>query len=129
MASKKKDKGANLPAKPAEQTQALSLEQVLAHPVVQEMSKKLEEMRELVAGLPEAVGRAVAAHQSAARAQPLSAAPIQVKGDNVGVEFHRKGKIVQGDKVVAQEGLMDRHPIPVSLPMLGPVPVKTRPLG
>lgn len=128
MSGKKKKGGANLPVvTPVDKggQQQLSLEQVLSHPVVKQMHEKLEEMRALVAGLPEAVGRAVAAHQAAGRAQPRGFLPVTIKGDNEGVEFHRKGLILQSGQVVAKEGLMDRPAIPVSGPAtLGIVKIK-----
>jgi hypothetical protein len=87
------------------ETQALSLEQALAHPVVQQMSKKLDEMRQLVQGLPEAIGRAVAEAQRASRpVSRISGPPVGLQPQNANVEFHRKGKIIQDGKEISPEG-------------------------
>lgn len=71
----------------------VSLERALKHPVVQHMAEKLEEMRRVVDGLPEAIGRAVS---EAMRNRPPAGAsgpgmPIQL--DANAVEFHRGGKV------------------------------------
>jgi hypothetical protein len=91
-----------------ENAKSLNLEQVMAHPVVQQMNKKLEEMRQLVQGLPEAIGRAVAEAQRAGRPRVVSGPPVALRPDNANVEFHRKGKIIQDGKEVAPEGPTQR---------------------
>ena len=103
MSSKKKNPKQELAQ--VKEAQALSLEQALAHPVVQQMSKKLDEMRQLVQGLPEAIGRAVAeAQRAGARPRVLSGPPVALQPQNTNVEFHRKGRIVQDGKEIAKEG-------------------------
>lgn len=82
----------------------LSMEQVMSHPVVKEMGRKLDEMRQLVQGLPEAIGRAVAEAQRQQRVPRASGPPVPLRAENGGVEFHRKGKIIQNGEVVAKEG-------------------------
>lgn len=105
---KKDEKGALVQAKAGDQ-QAISLEQAMAHPVVQQMTKKLDEMRQIVEGLPEAIGRAVAEAQRAGRVAPrASGPPVSLRTDNANVEFHRKGRIVQDGKEVAPEGPTQR---------------------
>lgn len=42
-----------------QEAHGLTLEQAMAHPVVQQMNKKLEEMRQVIEGLPEAIGKSV----------------------------------------------------------------------
>jgi hypothetical protein len=83
---------------------AISLEQAMAHPVVQQMSKKLDEMRQLVQGLPEAIGRAVAEAQRAGKPIQASGPSIALRPAGTAVEFHRKGRIVQDGKEIASEG-------------------------
>lgn len=108
MGDKKKKGGKHELSKVEESSsQALSLEQVMAHPAVQQLNQKLEETRQLIAGLPEAIGRAVAEAQRAGKVQALplvSGPPVQLKSMNDNVEFHRKGRIVQNGKEVAPEG-------------------------
>jgi hypothetical protein len=104
---KKKDAKQEL-SKPQEAAQALTLEQVMAHPVVQALNRKVEEMRQLVQGLPEAIGRAVAEAQRAGRPRVVSGPPVALRPDNANVEFHRKGKIIQDGKEVAPEGPTQR---------------------
>jgi hypothetical protein len=87
----------------------LTLEQAMAHPVVQQMNKKLEEMRQVIEGLPEAIGRAVAEAQRSGRTVSRAfGPPVALKTDNANVEFHRKGRIVQDGKEVAPEGQTQR---------------------
>lgn len=89
--------------------QGLTLEQVMAHPVVQQLNQKVDEMRQLVQGLPEAIGRAVAEAQRAGRSAPrASGPPVALRTNNENVEFHRKGRIVQDGKEVAPEGPTQR---------------------
>ncbi len=77
----------------------LTLDGALTHPVVQRMSEKLEEMRQLVEGLPEAIGRAVA---QATRKPPVGASgpPVPLVGFGKAVEFHKGGKIVEDGQEV-----------------------------
>lgn len=92
-----------------QEAHGLTLEQAMAHPVVQQMNKKLEEMRQVIEGLPEAIGRAVAEAQRAGRGAPrASGPPVALRTDNANVEFHRKGRIVQDGKEVAPEGQTQR---------------------
>lgn len=104
MSEKKSAKGNLSQIKRKPEERGLTMEEVLKHPVVQQMNKKLEDMRELVAGLPEAIGRAVAAAQRANGATLPSGPPVALKESNDGVEFHRKGKIIQQGKEIAPEG-------------------------
>lgn len=100
-----KKKGPKQALAQVKEAQTLSLEQALAHPVVQQMSKKLEEMRQLVQGLPEAIGRAVAEAQRGSRTVPVAfGPPVVLQQSNVNVEFHKKGRIVQDGKEIAKEG-------------------------
>jgi len=102
--------------------QGLSLEQVMAHPVVKAMNGKLEEMRQLVQGLPEAIGRAVAEAQRQKRPTIASGPPVPLRAENAGVEFHRKGKIVQNGEIVAKEG---QTSLPQELPRMFYPPEKS----
>lgn len=90
-------------------TGGLTIAEVMAHPVVQEMNQKLENMSQLLQALPEAIGRAVAEAQRANRpgTVPLvSGPPVELKPFAAGgnVEFHRKGRIVENGQEVAPEG-------------------------
>lgn len=105
MSDKKNKKDAKQSLVKAQESQGLSLEQVMAHPAVIELNKKLEETRQLIAGLPEAIGRAVAEAQRASRIPArASGPPVALAGSNADVEFHRKGRIVQDGKEIAPEG-------------------------
>lgn len=104
MTDRKKVKGNLSAIKPRSEERGLTIEEVLKHPVVQQMNQKLEDMRALVAGLPEAIGRAVATAQNASRATLPSGPPVALKASNEGVQFLRKGRIVQNGKEIAPEG-------------------------
>lgn len=98
-------------AKVEEQPKAggLTIAEVLAHPVVQQMNQKLENMQQLLQALPEAIGRAVAEAQRANRPGtiPLSGPLVELRPSGSGsVEFHRKGRIVENGKEIVPEGLM-----------------------
>jgi hypothetical protein len=109
MSDKKDKKGAKGALVPIPVQQSLTLEQAMAHPVVQQMNKKLEEMRQVIEGLPEAIGRAVAEAQRSGRTVSRAfGPPVALKTDNANVEFHRKGRIVQDGKEVAPEGQTQR---------------------
>lgn len=110
MSEKKKPgKGGLVQAKPAEQ-QALTLEQVMAHPVVQQLNQKLEETKQLLQGLPEAIGRAVAEAQRPNKLPQASGPPVAVRpfAPASKIEFHKKGRIVQDGKEIAPEGQTQR---------------------
>lgn len=89
-------------------SQGLTLSEVMAHPVVQEMNKKLESMSQLLQQLPEAIGRAVAEAQRANsnRVPLVSGPPVSLRTPIEGrqVEFHRRGKIVEDGQEIAPEG-------------------------
>jgi hypothetical protein len=104
MGEKKKGDKKGLVKADEAASHAISLEQAMAHPVVQQMSKKLDEMRSLVQGLPEAIGRAVAEAQRAGKTIQASGPPVALRPANANVEFHRKGRIVQDGKEIAPEG-------------------------
>jgi len=110
MSEKKKIGKKGLIHSKAGDQQALTLEQVMAHPVVQQLNQKLEETRQLLQGLPEAIGRAVAEAQRPNRLPQASGAPVVVRpfASTATVEFHRKGRIVQDGKEVAPAGQTSR---------------------
>lgn len=90
-------------------TGGLTIAEVMAHPVVQEMNRKLEDMSNLLRTLPEAIGRAVAeAQRTNSNKVPLvSGPPVELRpGGNGSVEFHRKGRIVENGKEIVPEGVM-----------------------
>jgi len=96
---KKKDESRNLSKiERASDERGLTMEQVLAHPVVQQMTRRLEEMREIVQGLPEAIGRAVA---QATKRPPAGACgpPVPILNPKE-VEFHKGGKVIEDGKVI-----------------------------
>jgi hypothetical protein len=90
-------------------TGGLTIAEVMAHPVVQEMNRKLEDMGNLLRTLPEAIGRAVAEAQMAQRSGrvPLVSGPaVELRpSGNGSVEFHRKGRIVENGKEIVPEGM------------------------
>jgi len=89
-------------------TGGLTIAEVMAHPVVQEMNRKLEDMGNLLRNLPEAIGRAVAeAQRTNSNRVPLVSGPaIELRpGGNGSVEFHRKGRIVEDGKEIVPEGM------------------------
>lgn len=95
--SKKKTKGSLVESKAG---QALTAEQILAHPVVRQMSTQLEQLRNLVQSLPEAVGRSVAAAMKAGAGTPLEPSYHMVDTTAPGVEVNiGKDKIVVGEQV------------------------------
>lgn len=108
MSEKKKKSGKNELSKVKDPVpKGLTLAEVLSHPAVQQLNQKLEEARQIMAGLPEAIGRAVAEAQRAGKIGPLplvSGPPVLLRTNNDNVEFHRKGRIVQDGKEVAPEG-------------------------
>lgn len=108
MAEKKKKGGKNELSKVKDpMAQGLTMAELMSHPGVQQLNQKLEEARRIMAGLPEAIGRAVAEAQRAGKVQPLplvSGHAVQLRSTNDNVEFHRKGRIVQDGKEVAPEG-------------------------
>lgn len=84
----------------------LTLDQVMAHPAVQQLSQRLEETKQLLQSLPEAIGRAVAEAQRAGRVPLVSGPAVELRpSGNGSVEFHRKGRIVENGKEVVPEGL------------------------
>lgn len=85
----------------------LTIAEVMAHPVVQEMNRKLESMTQLLQGLPEAIGRAVAEAQRVnSNKVPLVSGPaVELRPSGGSVEFHRKGRIVEDGKEIAPEGM------------------------
>jgi len=93
MAKKKDERGL---AK-HESSKALTVEHVLAHPVVRELSAQLKAMKQVVDALPELIGRAV---KEATRKPPAGASgpPVPLMSKNDGVEFHKGGKIVDPNK-------------------------------
>ncbi len=108
MVEKKKKGGKNELSRVKDPVpQGLTLQEVLAHPAVKQLNQKLEEARQIMAGLPEAIGRAVAEAQRAGKIQPIplvSGPPVSLRTSNENVEFHRKGRIVQNGEEVAPEG-------------------------
>ena len=89
-------------------TGGLTIAEVLAHPVVQQMNQKLESMQQLLQALPEAIGRAVAEAQRANRPGtiPLVSGPaVELRPSGGSVEFHRKGRIVENGKEIVPEGM------------------------
>lgn len=93
MAKKKDERGLSR----QEPSRALTVEQVLAHPVVRELSTQLKAMKQVVDALPELIGRAV---KEATRKRPEGASgpPVPLMPSNKGVEFHKGGKIVDPNK-------------------------------
>lgn len=77
---------------------SLTVEQVLAHPVVRELSSQLKAMKQVVDALPELIGRAV---KEATRRPPVGASgpPVPLMRKNDGVEFHKGGKVVDPNKL------------------------------
>jgi hypothetical protein len=80
-----------------ESSKALTVEQVLDHPVVRELSTQLKAMKQVVDALPELIGRAV---KEATRKPPPGASgpPVPLMRKNDGVEFHKGGKVVDPNK-------------------------------
>lgn len=84
------------------QNQELSLEAVLAHPAVKELSSRLETLQGMLRGLPQAIGEAVAAATAAAelRKPPAGASGPRVPmiGNEIGteIEIHQRKLVVGG---------------------------------
>lgn len=85
----------------------LTLDQVMSHPAVQQLSQRLEETKQLLQSLPEMIGRAVAEAQRAGRVPLVSGPAVELRpSGNGSVEFHRKGRIVENGKEIVPEGMM-----------------------
>jgi len=91
-------------------TRAPSVEQVLAHPLVQRMATQLEQLQRLVSGLPEAVGRSVAAAMQSQSPPTPPAYQLVQPGQGEEIQIG-KDKIVVGNKSF-QVGPMKLFPDP-----------------
>lgn len=108
MADEKDNEKKQELAKAEEQPKAggLTIAEVMAHPVVQEMNRKLEDMSNLLRTLPETIGRAVAEAQRSGRVPLVSGSAVELRpSGNGSVEFHRKGRIVENGQEVVPEGM------------------------
>jgi hypothetical protein len=104
----KKDERKQELAKVDEQSKSggLTLDQVMSHPAVQQLSQRLEETKQLLQSLPEAIGRAVAEAQRAGRVPLVSGPAVELRpSGNGSVEFHRKGRIIENGKEIVPEGM------------------------
>lgn len=88
------------------QSQEITAEMILAHPIVKEMASRLENVQNLLQNLPEAIGRAVAQATAAPAPLPplvpgqevpvLSQTPLQLACTRE-IELHPQ-KVVMGGK-------------------------------
>jgi hypothetical protein len=103
----KKDEKKQELAKVDEQSKpgGLTLDQVMSHPAVQQLSQRLEETKQLLQGLPEAIGRAVAEAQRAGRVPLVSGPAVELRPSGGSVEFHRKGRIVENGQEIVPENV------------------------
>jgi hypothetical protein len=99
MSKSKKKPGSELSIR--QEPSSLTMEQVLAHPVVQQMNRQLEDLKSLVQALPEAIGRAVAAGSHQNLTQREDAVPMLDLSQDSEVVIGKEGVTIDGKEYPA----------------------------
>ncbi len=98
-----------------EDEKGLTMDQVLKHPMVHKMHAEISQLRQLMEGLPEAIGRAMIAAQKAQRVPGIDISNPELL---TGKPFSKEKVIMQNLQQELDKARQDIGYVPVPLPIL-----------
>ncbi len=93
----------------------LTMAEVLKHPMVQKMHTEITQLRKLMEGLPEAIGRAMIAAQEEARPKGIDVANPELL---TGTPFSKEKVVMQNLQQELEKTRNDIGYVPVPLPVI-----------
>ena len=103
------------PEKKPEAEKGVTMAQVLEHPMVQKMHAEITQLRQLMEGLPEAIGRAVIAAQEEQRPKGIDVSNPELL---TGTPFSKEKVVVQNLQKELDKTRKDIGYVPMPLPVI-----------